>query len=78
MVDVNKIILKAKEDLAKDLTLEEIVQLKNNYLSKKGKLWKTFYKNIINIMFISTWRGCRIGDTLANFINSILKTTSSG
>ena len=32
MVDVNKIILKAKEDLAKDLTLEEIVQLKNNYL----------------------------------------------
>ena len=31
MVDVNKIILKAKEDLAKDLTLEEIVQLKNNY-----------------------------------------------
>lgn len=38
MVDVNKIILKAKEDLAKDLTLEEIVQLKNNYLSKKGEL----------------------------------------
>ena len=38
MVDVNKIILKAKEDLAKDLTLEEIVQLKNNYLSKKGQL----------------------------------------
>ena len=38
MVDVNEIILKAKEDLAKDLTLEEIVQLKNNYLSKKGKL----------------------------------------
>ena len=38
MVDVNEIILKAKEDLAKDLTLEEIVQLKNNYLSKKGEL----------------------------------------
>lgn len=38
MVDVNEIILKAKEDLAKDLTLEEIVQLKNNYLSKKGQL----------------------------------------
>lgn len=38
MVDVNKIILKAKEDLANDLTLEEIVQLKNNYLSKKGEL----------------------------------------
>lgn len=38
MVDVNKIILKAKEDLAIDLTLEEIVQLKNNYLSKKGQL----------------------------------------
>lgn len=38
MVDVNKIILKAKEDLAKNLTLEEIVQLKNNYLSKKGEL----------------------------------------
>ena len=38
MVDVNEIILKAKEDLVKDLTLEEIVQLKNNYLSKKGEL----------------------------------------
>ena len=38
MVDVNEIILKAKEDLSKDLTLEEIVQLKNNYLSKKGEL----------------------------------------
>ena len=38
MVYVNEIILKAKEDLAKDLTLEEIVQLKNNYLSKKGEL----------------------------------------
>lgn len=38
MVDVNEIILKVKEDLAKDLTLEEIVQLKNNYLSKKGQL----------------------------------------
>lgn len=38
MVDVNEIILKAKEDLAKDLTLEEIVQLKNNYLSKKSQL----------------------------------------
>lgn len=38
MVDVNEIILKAKEDLANDLTLEEIVQLKNNYLSKKGEL----------------------------------------
>lgn len=38
MVDVNEIILRAKEDLAKDLTLEEIVQLKNNYLSKKGEL----------------------------------------
>ena len=38
MSKANEILLEAKDELKKVSTLEEVIQLKNNYLSKKGKL----------------------------------------